>query len=194
MMKKIVIAIVLLFSFSSLDYAQYRTYSDREVPRMGIGPQIGYFKSGDADKGNLLYGLALRVRLTPALGFEGSVDYRQEEYQNGAITARTWPILLTGHVFLLPMIHGSAGVGWYNTTFDYGESDLWEGDLGEVSKQRFGWHLGGGAEIPLGTSTSLKGELKYHFLDYEIDELENTQIGDISYNYWSITVGILFGL
>lgn len=196
MMKKIVMISVLMMMITSLSNAQYRTYSDGDIPRIGIGPQLGFFKSGDSDDGNLMYGLALRVRLTPVLGFEGSVDYRQEKYANGRITARTWPVLLTGHLFVIPMVHGSAGIGWYNTTFDYG-SDLADEDLGEETKQQFGWHLGGGLELPMGTSATLKGELKYHFLDYELERLGNTQVedlGDINSNFWSISVGVLFGL
>ena len=45
---------------------------------ISLGPQLGYYRVRDADEGNLMGGVALRLNLIPVIGVEASINYRQE--------------------------------------------------------------------------------------------------------------------
>ncbi|MGH7600475.1 MAG: hypothetical protein ACREOI_29320 [bacterium] len=105
-----------------------------------LGPQAGYQRAKDADAGKFMGGAALRLKLAPALGIEGSINYRQEKFNNGALTVRSWPVMVTGLLYPFPIVHGAVGAGWYNTKFDFAPAG---GAVGiEETKQEFGWHFG----------------------------------------------------
>lgn len=160
---------------------------------IGIGPQLGWQKSSSADNGSLMYGAALRLKLSQAIGIEGSVNYRQEEYANGGLTIRSWPVMVTGLIYPIPVVYGAVGVGWYNTTFDYSQ-ELTLKNLANNTQQNFGWHLGAGVEVPLGQAAWLTGDVRYVFLNYDFGQLATAaSTGDLSSNFFVITVGLLFG-
>ncbi len=156
----------------------------------GIGPQLGIQKAKDADKSKLMYGAAARLKLTPALGVEGSINYRQESYADGNVKVKTWPVMVTGLFYPLPIVYGAVGFGWYNTTIDY--SDELNTVVKDETSQNVGWHFGGGAEIPLGPGATLTGDIRYVFLNYDFKEVPGT--GDTNSNFYVITIGLLFGL
>jgi opacity protein-like surface antigen len=159
---------------------------------ISLGPQLGYQKARDADEGNLMGGVACRLKLTPFLGAEASINYRQETYANEALTVRNWPVMVTGLIYPLPMVYGAIGAGWYNTTFDYDQSKfpLWTAK--DETKQEFGWHFGGGVELPVGSSFKLVADIRYVFLNYDFKEIPGT--GDLKSDFTVFTVGFLFGL
>jgi opacity protein-like surface antigen len=159
---------------------------------IGLGPQLGYQKAQDADKGNLMGGVALRVKLTPALGAEASINYRQETYANEALTVRNWPVMVTGMFYPFPVVYGAIGAGWYNTTFDYDQSKFPLWIVEDETKQEFGWHFGGGVELPVGPSLKLTGDVRYVFLNYDFKQIPGT--GDLKSDFYVATVGLLFGL
>jgi len=152
-----------------------------------IGPHVGYYKAKDADDGKVMFGGALRLKLTNALGFEGSIDYRQEGYRNESIVVRTWPVLLTGLFYPTPNIYGAAGVGWYNTQIEF-EKDL--AQRNDKSSQEFGWHFGAGVEIPLSERVMINTDFRYTFLDYDFGEVPGA--GEISSDFFAVTAGLLF--
>lgn len=127
-----------------------------------LGPQLGYHKSEDAD-GNFLIGAALRLKLMPIVGVEGSINYRQEEFSD-QLTVRSWPVMVSGMIYPLPIVYGVLGAGWYNTTFDF--EDI-PGVDEDHTEQEFGWHFGAGVELPVGRS-KLTGDIRYVFLDYDL--------------------------
>jgi len=155
---------------------------------ISIGPQAGYYKAQDADKGSYMGGLACRLKLLPVLGAEASINYRQEEYAHGALTVRSWPVMVTGLIYPLPIVYGAIGAGWYNLTFDYDQSRV--SLLADETTQAFGWHLGGGVDIPLGSIMKLTGDLRYVFLDYDFKDIPGS--GDLKSDFFVITVGLLF--
>ncbi|MGE5399562.1 MAG: outer membrane beta-barrel protein [Ignavibacteriales bacterium] len=168
--------------------------SEIKAQGIGIGPQLGWQKSSSADNGALMYGAALRVKLSPAIGIEGSINYRQEKYADGGLTVRSWPVMVTGLIYPIPVVYGAIGVGWYNTTFDYSQ-ELTLKNLQNNTTQNFGWHLGGGLELPLGKSAWLTGDIRYVFLNYDFGQLATqASTGDLSSNFFVITVGLLFGI
>ena len=155
--------------------------------QIGLGPVVGYHKAADADEGNIMVGGAIRLKLSPALGVEASINYRQEKFADSDLTVRSWPVMVSGMIYPLPIIYGVIGAGWYNTTFDYA-SDL---RIDNETFQEFGWHFGGGVELPMGGAT-LIADIRYVFLDYEFDQLPTSP--DLKSNFFVISVGVLFGL
>ncbi|MGE5365126.1 MAG: outer membrane beta-barrel protein [Bacteroidota bacterium] len=169
-------------------------------PGLGFGPQVGFYKAGDADDGRFMFGVALRARLNMALGVEASINYRQEEYGNGAVAVRSWPVMVTGMFFPIPIVYGAIGAGWYNTSYDYSNDlknlpdDVTKIDLSDETRQEFGWHLGAGLEIPVGGSLRITGDFKYVFLEHKFKDFAQTAVNnDLSSNFYVISAGILFG-
>lgn len=184
MFKKSVMMIILLFTASGFILAQGVS--------IGIGPQLGWQKSSSADKGNLMYGAALRFRISEAVGLEGSINYRSEDYANGALNVKTWPIMVTGLIYPVRYFYGAIGIGWYNTSFDYGDQPLTQTLLSNT-QQNFGWHLGGGVEIPASQTLNITGDIRYVFLNYDFGELASAaNSGDLISNFFVITIGASF--
>ena len=162
---------------------------------IGFGPQAGFYKSQDADEGRLMGGAALRLRLSGLIGVEASINYRHEEYGNGFVSATSWPIMVTGLVYPIPVVYGAIGAGWYNTTvmYDYSKLPI----LGppnppSETEQEFGWHFGGGIELPLGSVVKLVGDVRYVFLNYDFNKFPGSN--GVNSNFYVITAGLLFGL
>ena len=65
-------------------------------------------------------------------------------------------------------------------------------DLGDDTNSEFGWHFGGGVELPLGSSAHLVGDLRYVFLDYSFDAVPGG--GEIDDDFYMATAGLLFNL
>ncbi len=157
---------------------------------IGIGPQVGYYKVQDADQGSFTGGVALRLKLVPFLGAEASIGYRQEKYADDLLTVRSWPVMVTGLIYPLPMIYGAMGFGWYNTTIDYDQDRV--PLLKDETTQKIGWHFGGGVELPLGTRVKLTADIRYVFLNYDFKEIPGS--GDLKSNFYIINAGLLFSL
>ncbi|MDZ7721554.1 MAG: outer membrane beta-barrel protein [candidate division KSB1 bacterium] len=151
--------------------------------------QVGYYKAQDAD-GNFMGGVAWRFKFTPMLGLEASINYRQEKYANDALTIRSWPIIMSGLIYPTPLAYGAIGAGWYNTTMDYDQEKF--SFLKDETKQEFGWHFGGGTELPVGSNLKLTGDIRYVFLDYDFKEIPGSS--NLESNFYVITIGLLFGL
>ena len=156
---------------------------------IGIGPQVGYYKALDADEGNFTGGVALRLKLIPFLGVEASINYRQEKYADDLLTVRSWPVMVTGLIYPLPIVYGAVGAGWYNTTFHYDQNRF--PLLKDETSRKVGWHFGGGVELPLG-SVKLTGDVRYVFLNYNFKGIPGGS--KLKSNFYVITVGFLFGL
>lgn len=152
---------------------------------IALGPQVGFHKAADANNGDFMIGGALRLKLTPALGVEGSINYRHEEFAD-VMTVRSWPVMVTGMLYPLPVVYGALGAGWYNTTFDF-DSEIHD----DQTNQEFGWHFGGGVELPVGANVKLTSDIRYVFLDYDF---EAVPFDDVDSNFYVITAGLLFGL
>jgi hypothetical protein len=158
---------------------------------LGFGPQVGYHKAKDADDGKFMGGVAFRAKLLPALGVEGSINYRREKFNDGALTVRSWPVMATALIYPLPIAYGAIGAGWYNTTFDF-DDDIPLLEREDETQQEFGWHFGGGVELPLATSARLAADIRYVFLNYDFEEVPGSD--EIDSNFYVITAGLFFGL
>lgn len=180
-------ASIVIFLIAVLWFDSTRAQDHSDAPSVLFGPQAGISKSPDADA-NVIFGAALRLRLLPMLGIEGSINYRQEELAGDALTVRTWPVQVTGMLYLLPVLYGSMGAGWYMTTLDFSP------DFNSLddTQSEFGWHFGGGLELPLGSVAKLTADLRYVFLNYNFDEFPGSS--DIDNDFYMATAGLLFRL
>lgn len=175
----IIVAIASLLGLQS-------THAAESSSVLSFGPQAGVSKAPDQDA-NMLFGAALRLRLNRALGVEGSVNYRQEELASNAFTVRSWPVQTTGMLYFLPILYGAMGAGWYMSTVD-ADGTFFDGD----TESDFGWHFGGGLEIPLGESAKLVGDLRYVYLNYDFGAVPGGN--EIDSDYYMATGGLLFNL
>ncbi len=157
-----------------------------------LGPQLGIYNVPNADAARLTGGLALRLRLNEALGIEGSVNYRQEDYAGGRVTVKSWPVMLSGLLYPLPMLYGVVGAGWYNSAVEYHLSRFGLADIDGQTEQKFGWHFGAGAELPVGRHAKLTGDIRYVFLNYDFKQFPGSP--GAQSNFYVVSVGLLFGL
>lgn len=180
-------AVGVLFMMSTIAEAQP---VERPIGSISVGPQVGFFKSKDADDARVMFGGAVRLKVSEAIGLEASLNYREEEYRNGSVTVKSWPVMVTGLVYPVPMIYGAIGLGWYNSAVDVNVAP------GVVftseTMQKFGWHFGGGVELPVGSIAKLVGDVRYVFLDYNFQAVPGSNA--ISSNFYVIDVGLLFAL
>lgn len=174
-------ALVIIFFLASVTYAQ-------EIRNpTAIGPQLGWHKAADADEGKFMFGAAIRLQFTQAFGFEGSINYRVEDYRNESIVVRTWPVMLTGIFYPTPNVYGAAGVGWYNTQMEF-KKEL--ADISDKTSQEFGWHFGAGVEFPLSKKIILTGDFRYVFIDYNFEDVPGSS--NINSDFFVVTSGLLF--
>jgi len=161
-----------------------------------VGPQVGWQKASSADAGKLMIGAAFRMKLSDALGVEGSINYRQEDYNNGDVTVTSYPVMVTGMIYPISIVYGLIGVGWYNTSFAY-SSAMHQIGINDQTEQKFGWHFGFGAELPLSGSVSspntiLTADIRYVFLNYDFQQMPGSP--NLQSDFVVITAGVLFSL
>ncbi len=164
-------------------------YASLNAQSIAIGPQLGYHKSEDAE-GSLLLGAAGRIYLARTLAVEAAINYRSEDYENGTVKTKMYPVMVSGMLYFFPLLYGTVGAGWYNTKIDY-SSTLNTLGFKDETKSEFGYHLGIGAEIGLG-NLILTGDIRYVFLDLKLDRLPG--IKELKNNFYVITAGVLFEL
>ncbi len=156
---------------------------------VAIGVQGAYVKSQDADAVTMP-AAAVRIGFG-GLEVEGSVGYKSDKYMDGAIKATTYPIMLTGFLGLLPLIHLEAGIGWYNTKVEYSSSITLDGKSYSETYSDIGYHAGVGAEIPLG-NVILTGDLRYVMEKTKFNNVRTTS--DLKSDFYMIVVGLMFKL
>jgi len=153
---------------------------------IAIGAQGAYVKSQDADA-VIMPTAAVRIGLG-GLTVEGSIGYKQDKYLDGAIKAKTYPVMLTGFLGVFPLIHLEAGIGWYNTKVEY--SGIFAGAPSETYSE-VGYHAGVGAEIPLGNIV-LTGDLRYVIEKSKFNNVRTTS--DLKSDFYMVVVGLMFKL
>lgn len=192
MLKIPVMIIIILFTAAGFMSAQEENEIKKTSMGISFGPQLGWQKSSSADNGSLMFGAALRLRVSESLGLEGSINYRSEDYADGGLTVRTWPIMITGLVYPLQYFYGAIGIGWYNTSFDYENQSLAQ-TFENNTQQNFGWHLGAGLEVPATSTIKVTGDIRYVFLNYDFGDLEQAiNSGDLISNFFVISLGVQF--
>jgi len=174
-MKKLFSIITLLIIASAIN-----------AQTLSIGAQGSYVKSQDADA-IIMPGAAVRIGLL-GLKVEGSIGYKSDKYFNGAVKTTSYPVMFTGFINLLPIIHLEGGIGYYNTKVEY--SGLFAGTASETSSN-IGYHAGAGVELPLG-NLLLTGDIRYVIEKTKFAHLNST--ADLKSDFYMIVVGLMFKL
>ena len=148
-------------------------------------PSLGITKSTDTNAGDAqgFGGVAVRAPVLPFLNLEGGISYRQESLAGGAVKVRQWPVTASAWVTPFPMIYAGGGLGWYRTTIDY------RGNLAieDVTTQKVGVHLGGGAMVPMSPKVGLDLNGRYIFMTRDRSELPPQEFNP---DYWSTSLGL----
>jgi outer membrane protein W len=151
-----------------------------------IGPAGGYLRQKDADRGTWFGGAQARLHFAKILAAEASITFHQNKYEDGDVTVTQYPVQVTAMLYIIPVgplrPYILGGVGWYYTRFDY------EGVFSAIDDRTehiFGWHLGAGAELMLGSRASLNTDFRYIFLEPDTDQVIRQE-----FNYWQITFGL----
>lgn len=132
-----------------------------------VGGQVGISHTGgDVDESAFIGGGSTRLELLSMLTAELAVNYRNESLDGGDVS--TIPVQVSALFTLLPLVYGTVGVGWYSIDASDDITDQL-GDIGDFSNAAV--HLGGGVSVPVSEKWSFVGDLRYVFLDYDIDEL-----------------------
>lgn len=160
------------------------------LTHLSVGPHVGWSRTTESDESGPSFGLAARLKLLEFLAAELAVDHHQEDVEGGG-EIKTIPIQLSGLLYVLPFLHGTIGVGWYNVDATL---DAVGGRLGNIddSATDAGLHLGGGLDIHLSPRLSLTGELRYVFLGYKLGEAADAVKVDADFS--TISAGLQFFL
>lgn len=151
-----------------------------------VGPQVGFYRAQDADRARGMGGVAMRLRFSEVFGFEGSINYREEVYSDGMVDVKSWPVMVTALLYPIPIVYGALGAGWYNSSIDYSFTPV----IVSETKEQFGWHFGGGLELPLDSVTKLVGDIRYVFLNYNFKSFPGSN--GVNSDFYVVSGGILF--
>jgi hypothetical protein len=170
-MKRLLITAAVVLLLVSTNFAQ--TFS--------IGPNVGYVKTKDADKGTYLFGAAARFNFL-SFGIEGTIHYAEQKYYNDLVKVQQYPISVSGMFFPLPFVYGCAGLDWFNsrTTIDIAGSAT-------ETYQEVGYHFGAGAQFSLG-GVYLTGDARYVLLG----KMKVPNSSEIDNSNLVLSVGLLF--
>ena len=162
---------------------------EEEPGSFSIGPEGGYLRPRDADRGTWFAGAKARLHVLRFLAAEASITFHQNHYEHDDILVTQYPVQLTAFLYIIPVgpirPYILGGVGWYYTRVDY------RGALASISNTTnhfFGVHVGAGAEIMLGKSASIDADVRYIFQNATTQQV----LVDRNFNYWQITFGLNF--
>jgi len=185
-MKKSLFVIFCLFLLTETSFSQ----------SISFGPKISFVKTQDVEKASLMPGGAVRLYLG-GLGIEGAVYYKKDEHKidfgtsTATITTKTYPIMLTALLKILPIAHLEGGVNWLNTNIDYSNLSTAFTSIKEETKGKASYHLGGGVEIPLGMLL-LTGDIRYVFYELNMDKLSKPKT--LKSDFYAVMVGLMLKL
>jgi opacity protein-like surface antigen len=149
-----------------------------------IVPSVGLTRTVDSDNdAQMMYGLAFRGALAPFLKSEIGIGYRNETVVDDALDVRTWPVTASLYLTPGPVFYAGAGVGFYNTTFDYAEGLPFE----DETQQDFGMHVAGGFNVPLATNLALDLNGRYVWMEDQESPMLPTSFDP---DFWTSSLGL----
>ena len=147
-------------------------------------PSIGLTRPTDSNsEAKTLLGVAVRGNLAPMLATEVGVAYRSESRFAGDLKIRQWPITASLYLTPVPALYAGAGVGWYQTTYDYASSTGFPSE----THQDFGVHLGGGLQVPISPSAAVDLGGRYVMLR---DQQSRLIPEKFSPDFWTTQLGL----
>lgn len=155
---------------------------------LSIGPAGGYLTVKEADRGTWFGGVQARLHFAKILAAEAAITFHQNHYEDGDVVVTQYPLQLSAFLYVFPVgplrPYLLGGVGWYYTRFQYDGAFSF---INDRTEHIFGWHLGAGAELMLGSRASLNADVRYIFLNPDTD-----QVISQDFDYWQITFGLNF--
>jgi len=170
-MKRIIlISVLVLFTFSV-----------SKAQSFAVGPQVGYYKVKDAEKGSFLYGGAARLNFL-MFGVEAAIHYGEEKYYDDLIKVQKYPVSVSALYYPLPFVYACGGLDWlnYKTTVNITGG-------GSETDQELGYHFGAGVQLSLG-NVMLTGDIKYVFLG----KMKVPSQDEIDNSFYILSAGLLF--
>ncbi|MFN0149772.1 MAG: outer membrane beta-barrel protein [bacterium] len=151
----------------------------------GLGGRYAFVNNQDTDESSHMLGVLARAR-GKFIGLEAAVDYRNEEFGND-IDLKTWPA--TASLLILPIapVYALVGLGLYNTTIDFPEDFAFD----DETESKLGYHFGAGAEILLNDAVSVTGDVRWHFVDYEFENIPSS-VGEVDADVMTVNLGLVF--
>lgn len=133
-----------------------------DLDRSGsFGFRASYFDLEDANDSTWYPGAQLRLFFNEALGIEGSIDYREDDF--GQTEVQVYPVQASLLGYLIPKKPVSlfilGGAGWYFTRIDR------PSPFDDTTDDRFGLHAGGGLEFTLDEHWSIDSTYRYIWLE-----------------------------
>jgi len=152
-----------------------------------IGPAVGFLTAHGADRGTWFAGAQARLHFLRFLAVDASMTVHVNEYEHGDITVTQYPVQVTGLLYPFPegqvRPYALGGVGWYYTRTHYrGPFSLLYKDQ---TTNTVGAHLGAGVEARVGPSASLNADVRYIFLNPDVDGVKSRD-----FDYWQFTAGL----
>ncbi len=148
-------------------------------------PSIGVTRSSydNADTKSYL-GLAIRGSLMPMLKHETAIGYRSEEVSGfgGVMKMTTVPMTESVWFAPIPMLYAGGGVGMYFSSLTYENVPV-----PNTSDRQFGYHVGGGINVPLAPMIGVDLHSRYVFMNEVPTGLPQ---GNLDPDFWSTSVGI----
>jgi len=153
-----------------------------------IGPAGGYLQARGADRGTWFVGAQARLRILHILAAQASITFHQNRFEGGDVIVTQYPVELSAILYIIPVgpirPYLMGGVGWYYTRTDFKDS---LSAINDETDHFFGFHLGAGVELMLGTSASINADGRYIFVN-----ADEQDVIDGDFNYWQITFGLNF--
>jgi Outer membrane protein beta-barrel domain len=150
---------------------------DAQSVQFGLGATVSSFgyNENEIDTSRVFWGGHARLRIIKFLGAEGSLQYREDnfDFREGDIQLQTTPLQLSGVVYPLGMFpvtpYFLGGTGWYflkatirgdlDLPFVFGEGTI---EVTETAP-----HIGIGVEAFIGEHFSFGADARKVFLDFE---------------------------
>jgi opacity protein-like surface antigen len=147
-------------------------------------PSIGLTRAVHGDNEVTPYAqVGLRTTWAPAVMTEVGVAYRQDKFNNGDITVKSWPVTASLWLSPFPALYAGGGVGWYQNSVDYSDRVPYD----NFTTQKLGLHVGGGFTVPVTPGMGLDLNAKYVFL-----EKENRNDLSFDASHWTTSAGLAF--
>ena len=178
LLNRAVIGALLFFAILLVGVQTARAASNQLIPSVGLTRAV----HGDQEVTPYAQ-LGLRTTWAPVIMTEIGVAYRQDKFNDGDITVKSWPVTASLWLAPIPAIYAGGGVGWYQSSVDYSDNL----PFSNFTTQKIGLHVGGGFTIPVTPAVGLDLNSKYVFL-----EKENRNDLSFDASHWTTSAGLAF--